>query len=295
MLMKINPIAIKLGSVEIRWYAICILTGAFLAYLFSKIIFKKSGYGGEIADDIVLVALPAGILGARIWWCISDSGSPWHNGDFWGFLTKFTDGGLAIQGGVILGAAAGIAVVLIKYKNVPIRAAMDAVIPNILIGQALGRWGNFCNQEVYGAPVTADKLWFLPKFILNQMEGDLVNGVNVGEYKDLGASILYEKGLYAQPLFLYESLLNLLGLVLITVVLRKFWKKRIDGDLSALYLIWYGAVRFFLEPLRSQEFIMSGFGKMPVSQFTSLLFIIGGILFMVALRVMPKLFKKEAK
>ncbi len=288
ILSKLNPIALKLGDLEIRWYAICILTGALCTYLLARYYFKKGGYDPNIADDIIVIALPAGIIGARIWWCICDSGSPWRNGDFWGFITEFANGGLAIQGGVILGAAAGIGVVLTKYKNVNIFYAMDAVIPNILIAQAIGRWGNFFNQEVYGACVDYEALNFLPNFVQEQMRGDILNGVNIGEWNIYSASIECLTTQAAQPLFLYESLLNILGLVIVSIVIRKFWTKgRKNGDLSALYLVWYGVVRFLLEPLRNQEFIMNAWGHMPVSQITSILFIIGGILFMVALRAIP--------
>ena len=288
---KISPIIFKIGNFQVRWYAVCILIGAYLAYAVSQWVMKREGYSKSIFESLFFVAFPAGLLGARLWWCLSDAGSPWKHGDFWGFITKITDGGLAIQGGVILGVAAGVGYMLWKHRNVNIFFAVDAVIPNILIAQALGRWGNFFNQEVYGGCVDYDKLNFLPDFIQEQMRGDMVGSINQGEFKEYGSYIKCATTQAAQPLFLYESLLNILGFVLITFVLRKFWTKgRVKGDLAALYFIWYGIVRACLEPLRNSEFIMDGWKDgLPVSVVTSILFIVGGVAFMIILRIIERI------
>lgn len=277
---KLSPVIIEIGNFSIRFYALFILVGALLTLVFSQWAMKRGGYPKHILETLFFIAFPSGLIGARLWWCIADSGSPWKSGDILGFF-RVWEGGLAIQGGVILGAAAGIGYALWKFKDLDIRFAMDAVIPNILIAQALGRWGNFFNQEVYGACVKADTVNYLPAFIKNQMMGG--NG-GQGDYVGTGISCASDE--MAQPLFLYESLLNIIGWVLITFILRIYWKKGYKrGDLSALYLIWYGVVRVIMEPMRNAEYIMDGIGGVPVSVYTSILFIVLGVALMIFLRI----------
>lgn len=290
-LSKMNPFIID--GLPVRWYALFILSGAVVTFLVSRMHFKKGGFSGEIADNILITAFPMGIIGARLWYCLLEERT------LKGFISEFANGGLAIQGGVLFGAATGILLVLLKYKQCNIFFAMDCVIPNILIAQAIGRWGNFANQEVYGACVDASKLSFLPKFIQDQMAGDYVGSINYGEFKGepYYASIECQQGEAAVPLFLIESIANIIGWVLITFVLRKYWNKgRKKGDLSALYFIWYGIVRAIMEPFRNPVFQMGMTGNdSPVmaSYIVSILFIIGGVLFMVALRVIPLIIKKK--
>ena len=277
---KISPVIIEIGNFSIRWYAIFILIGAVLTLVFSQWAMKRGGYSKDLLNTLFFIAFPMGLVGARLWWCIADSGSPWKNGDILGFF-RVWEGGLAVQGGVILGAAAGIGYFVWKFKDASVRYAMDAVIPNILIAQALGRWGNFMNQEVYGACVDASSVNYLPGFIKNQMMGG--NG-GLGEY--VGSGIKCSSSEMAHPLFLYESLLNILGWVIINFILRIFWKKGYHKcDLAALYLVWYGVVRVILEPMRNPEFIMDGLWGIPVSVYTSILFIVLGVAMMVFFRI----------
>lgn len=269
-LAKYNPLIIEFGSLQIRWYAVLIITGALLSYYFARRVLIKDGYPKDIIENLFLIALPAGIIGARIWWCISYIGEP-QLPDFWSYFAIW-DGGLAIQGGVIGGIAAGIWY-LKKYRpQLNIAYVLDAAVPQILIAQALGRWGNFFNQEVYGACVTRESLWFVPSFILDQMASG-----NGGYGAIVGNGIACTGNLYGTPLFLYESVLNILGWILISFIIRKHWKTRISGYLTCLYLVWYGIVRLILEPMRNPQFIMTlGDTGIPTSVFMSILFIIGG-------------------
>ncbi len=255
---------IQIGSFTIYWYAIFILTGAVVTYYVSQYFIKKDGYPHVTLENCFFIVFPAGIIGARIWYVLSSLSEYQDN---WLNVFNFRLGGLAIQGGVTLGVLAGIWYFKKYYPKMALRYAMDIVIPNILIAQAIGRWGNFFNQEVYGACLPTAKFWFLPNFIVEQMS----NGICLAGYT-------------AVPLFLYESLLNTIGFILITFVLRKFWKKgRHFGDLAALYFIWYGVVRALLEPLRDSEYIMYIFG-IKTSVATSIAFIIFGIVFMILSR-----------
>jgi phosphatidylglycerol:prolipoprotein diacylglycerol transferase len=212
-----------------------------------------------------LIVFPAGILGARLWFVLSR----W---DFYGSnlveILKLWNGGLAIQGGVMGGVIAGVIFHKVKKLKFPLLKLFDIAIPNILIAQSIGRWGNFFNQEVYGACVSRNTLNFIPNFILNNMEV-----CDIGEV--------------AQPLFLYESIINFIGFILISIIIRRFVKIIIDGELTALYLIWYGLVRLIMEPLRNEMYIMRVFGNLSLSITTSVLFIITGVALILYLRLKP--------
>ena len=243
---------------------------------------KKKAISKDLASNLLFICFPAGVLGARFWWVLSNLDYVSQQGGFL-YAINIATGGLAIQGGVIFGALAGIIYIKLKQPNVSILKGIDIVIPNVLIAQAIGRWGNFANKEVFGACVEKESLSFLPDFIVKQMSGELIDD-----------PITRACGLNkaAQPLFLYESLLNLLGAFLISFVLRKFWKKyRYDSDLGALYLIWYGTVRLIMEPMRNEQFIMVQWG-IRTSIMLSALFVVGGILWLAFNRLYPILKNK---
>lgn len=258
----------RIGSFTIYWYAFFILMGALVCYYVAQYLIKKDGYPHVLLENTFFIAFPAGIIGSRIWYVLSSLEEYQSN---WLDIFNFRLGGLAIQGGVLFGVAAGVWYVRKYHPKLSLRYAMDIVIPNILIAQAIGRWGNFFNQEVYGACLPTESFWFLPRFIVNQMSEGIC-----------------ASGLTAVPLFLYESILNTIGFILITFVLRKFWKKRRHlGDLASLYFVWYGIVRLILEPLRQSEYIMMIFG-IRTSVATAIGFIILGLVFMYLTRQFDK-------
>lgn len=266
----IDPVAIELFGIPIRWYAICILCGALIALFVSQKILKSYGYGKEIIGDMFLYAFIGGLLGARIWYVIANFHEFIEYGNIfeilWGMISVW-DGGLAIQGGVILGAICGFWFLYKNYpdnKKYPKGLIADVIIPNILIAQVAGRWGNFFNQEVYGECVSASSWEFLPEFIIEQM------------------SVCTTNDKIAVPLFLIEGIINFIGWILITFVLRYLWTNKKNGYLSCIYFIWYGVVRMILEPFRDSQFNMSMTeGGIHTSMLMSGLFIIGGILAMV--------------
>ena len=274
-------------NTSLTWYSVFILIGALLAYGISDYFYKKEEESKKCPDllfNTFLLAFPAGLLGARIWYVLSEL--DYYLADPISIL-KVWEGGLAIQGGVILGIGVGAWYANHAAKksgiNLSIFRLTDIVVPNILIAQVIGRWGNFFNREVYGACVSKEKLWFLPNFILEQMAGE---GVSAGGYSY--GPIACKVGEYAQPLFLYEGLLNLIGFILITFVLRKWFTKRVDGTLTGFYLLWYGIVRVCLEGLRNEQFIMR-WGNVSQSIVTSIAFIVVGTLFIIYLYVKNKL------
>ena len=263
---------------NISWYSVIVLTGAIVAYLFCKYFYKKDELyktHPDLIDTLFLIAFPCGLLGARIWYIFSEL--DYYLADPIRMI-KVWEGGLAIQGGVLGGILAGYLV--LKYKKIEFnfRRLVDIIVPNILIAQSIGRWGNFMNQEVYGACIEKSKVSWIPNFILNNMNG---------------GRIYCFDGEVATPLFLYESLLTLFGFVLISIVIRKFYTKKVDGELGAMYLIYYGLVRIIMEPMREEEYIMRIFGNVSFSILTSALFIIGGIIIIALLEIFRKKLTKS--
>ncbi len=271
------PKSFSIFGLEIAYYAIFILTGALLALFLSSYAARKKGYTWDFFVTVFLIALPSGIIGARLWYVIAQWSTEFSD-DFWQVF-RIWDGGLAIQGGALLGIFAGVMVVVICRKGMNPLEAIDFAVPTILVAQVIGRWGNFFNHEVYGTLVNRSAWGFLPDFILNQMVHDFTNPeiINV-------------------PLFFVEGVLNLIGYMairhLIVPICEKF-KIYCKGDGLGYYLIVYGSVRSILELMRDGEFIM---GKsLPASFFMAIMFIVGGVLFIATLHIIDHMKKNDFK
>ncbi|HEL1613697.1 TPA: prolipoprotein diacylglyceryl transferase [Streptococcus suis] len=247
-----DPIAIRLGPLEIRWYAICILLGLVLGvYLATKEAPRKKILQDDILD-FILLAFPLSIIGARIYY-VAFSWSEYKDN----LLSVFAiwNGGIAIYGGLITGAL--VLYFFTRYRFINTLDFLDVVAPSVMIAQAIGRWGNFFNQEAYGKAVAS--LDYLPAFIRDQM---------------------YIEGAYRQPTFLFESLWNLLGFGLICVLRRRPNLLK-QGEITAFYLIWYGFGRLLIEGLRTDSLMFLG---IRVSQWLSGLLILIGISMVVVRR-----------
>lgn len=247
-----DPIAIRLGPLEIRWYAICILLGLILGvYLATKEAPRKKILQDDILD-FILLAFPLSIIGARIYY-VAFSWSEYKDN----LLSVFAiwNGGIAIYGGLITGAL--VLYLFTRHRFINTLDFLDVVAPSVMIAQAIGRWGNFFNQEAYGKSV--ESLDYLPTFIRDQM---------------------YIDGAYRQPTFLFESLWNLLGFGLICVLRRRPGLLK-QGEITAFYLIWYGFGRLLIEGLRTDSLMFLG---IRVSQWLSGLLILIGISMVVMRR-----------
>lgn len=256
---------------NIKLYAICILIGIIVAYAQGIKEGRRLGISKSFIFYGVFIIVPISILGARLWYFLFNLDS--FNGidEFFGFVNGRFVGlaGLAIQGGVI---AALISIyVYCKVNKVSLYKVLDIVAPGFLIGQIFGRYGNFFNQELYGAKVVNTDLfiWLLPSWLTDNM---------------------YINGAYRHPVFLYESCLNLIGLIYI-LYLRKKSKWLKSGDLMGIYLCWYGAVRVFTETLRTKSGVSEPLmlGGMYVSILISVLFIIIGVAFLLVKRYIKKM------
>nr|MCR4899088.1 prolipoprotein diacylglyceryl transferase [Acholeplasmatales bacterium] len=204
------------------------------------------------------------IIGARLWYVIFNA-SDFHSfGEVLGFRNGQFIGlqGLGIQGGII--AALITIYVVCRIRNINFYRVLDLLAPGILIGQIFGRFGNFFNHELYGPEVTSE-------FGINFLKNIPILGTN-----------MYIDGAFRHPVFLYEALLNLCGVIFMLVMRRKFRKLR-HGDLIGIYLIWYGSVRIITESLRLNSGVSEPLmlGPIPVSIAISVLFVLLGSAFLV--------------
>ncbi len=231
-----NPVAFNLFGIEVRWYGIIISAAMVISVLLAMRNAKKEGFIEDHILDLSLLALPFAVVGARVYYVIFNL--ELYRGDFFSmFNTRL--GGMAIHGGLIGGILGGLIVCFKRKMN--ILKVADIVAPSVILGQAIGRWGNYVNQEAHGGPT--DLPW-----------GIMVDGVKV------------------HPTFLYESIWNLMVFVFL---MKIFKNKKFDGQMASVYLIGYSVGRFFIEGLRTDSLM---FGSFRVAQLISVFMIISGIL-----------------
>ncbi|MFT3983328.1 MAG: prolipoprotein diacylglyceryl transferase [Lachnospiraceae bacterium] len=236
---------------HIAWYGVIISFGILLGVLLASLRAKKKGYQSDLIFDFVLMALPIAIVCARLYFVLF-AGREYLENPLKIFMIR--EGGLAIYGGVIGGFLS--AVIFCRIKKFPFLKLIDLSIPSLILGQAIGRWGNFMNQEAYGAIILNPKLQFFP----------------YGVYIDV-------LGEWHQATFFYESMCNLLLLIFVLIITGK--TKR-DGILLSVYFIGYGTARFFIEGLRTDSLYL--FGQIRVSQMLSLVLIISGCVLLALLK-----------
>ena len=223
-----------IGPIPIRAYALCILTGVFVAVWWSDRRYRARGGEPEVVLDVAIVAVPAGIIGARIYHVLSSPEAYFGpNGDL-ALIPQVWLGGLGIWGGIAGGVLAG--VLLLHHRGLRVAPLADAVAPALLVAQAIGRLGNWFNQELYGAPTTLP--W----------------GLQIDD-AHLPAGSTYPPGTLFHPTFLYEALWNLAGAALLVWIGRRMLARRglTGGRLLWVYLMVYTAGRVWIEMLRIDE------------------------------------------
>ncbi|MDO4465944.1 MAG: prolipoprotein diacylglyceryl transferase [Bacillota bacterium] len=241
-------IFVSFGSLSITWYSLCILTGVYIAYLIAQRTITKWGYSRELLEDFAIPMLFIGILGARIYYVIFEWGYYKHHLNE---IVMIWNGGLAIHGGLIAGVIFGY--LYFKKRRISFMRMFDCLMPEVFVAQALGRWGNFMNQEAFGPVVPESYYDHFPLFIKERM---CING------------------LYREPTFLYESVGNIVGFLFIYFVFRKYFYRK-KGDCGFMYFIWYGVIRFFIEGLRTDSLMI---GPLKMAQCISIAFIVIGVL-----------------
>ena len=250
-----NPILIDLGIIQIYWYSVIILAAILIGSAIFLKAAKKEGYNEEFLTNTLFYMVIFSIVGARLYYVIFNIGyyakNPFEIIAVW-------NGGLAIHGGII-GGSLCLLYNARKNKKSFLRLT-DLLAPSLILGQAIGRWGNFFNSEAHGPEVARTVLenMHIPKFI--------INGMNID-------------GVYYHPTFFYESIWCLLGFILLLVLKKKTKLRR--GGLTGIYFIWYSVARFFIEGLRTDSLML---GSFKIAQVISV------ILFMLGLYL---LFRKK--
>lgn len=227
----------SIGPVTIHIYALCILMGIVLAVWITTTRWKKLGGNFDQVLDITLVSVPAGIIGARLYHIITTPERFFGPDGDWAEMFRIWNGGLGIWGGVLFGALA--AWIWCRHKHYPMALLADAIAPGLLVAQAVGRLGNWFNQELYGAPTT------LPWGLKLNMEGTAI-----GHSEQCYDGATCPSGTLFHPTFLYEMIWNLIGAAIIVYIGSKAMKKLKAGSLFAVYIMWYTLGRTWIESLR---------------------------------------------
>lgn len=286
----LDPYFLKIGKLEIRWYAVCILSGALMvAFIAYYGIFRYVKFDADNLLTGLIWGLFSGVLGARIYYIIFEHDS--LPSDFFdAFLEIIGFGpnglsGLAIHGGIY--ATVIFLVIFCKVKKIKLLPLIEIVLPCFMLAQVVGRWGNFFNQEAFGTlvngyevgPLTETQLLeqrlalkhlLVPDFVINNMYITPNSSLDIPKITG-----------YYYPTFYFESVLNFIG-VITYMILRRKWKKIYLGDAVGFYLTWYGMVRFVIESLRTDPLMI---GNIRVALLTSVIFFVAGILVLVLRRV----------
>ncbi|MGI6703053.1 MAG: prolipoprotein diacylglyceryl transferase [Clostridia bacterium] len=233
-----NPVAFEVFGISVRWYGIILAAGIMCGLLYALRESKRVGMDENIILDLVIFAIPAGVIGARLYYVI-------FNWDYYSKdplqILNIRGGGLAIHGTLIAAVITG--VIYTRVKKISFWSLADIASPGLILGQAIGRWGNFVNQEAHGTPT--DLPW-----------GILVDGVKV------------------HPTFLYESLWNF-SVFAVLLWYRK--RKKTEGNVFLLYLILYSVGRFFVEGLRTDSLML---GSIRAAQLVSAAAVVVGTAYM---------------
>lgn len=260
----LNPEAFELFGRPVMWYGVIISFAMILAVLYVLYRAKRNeNINTDHVFDLAIWAIPLGVIGARIYYVATkfeDYKAETPLETFKNCIAIW-EGGIAIYGAII-GGALGLIIVCLM-KKIKIAKVFDMVAPGVMIAQAIGRWGNFCNAEAHGGPT--DLPWRM--------------GIRSDEYPNTE---------FVHPTFLYESLWNVLGFVLINLFYKK---KKYDGQILVLYLTWYGLGRMLIEGLRTDSLYV---GSFRISQVIGFLCFFIGFCFLSAMEVVRHLRKKDA-
>ena len=264
-----DRIAFSLFGIDVNWYGLIITCGMILAVLYALWHAKHEGVKSDDIIDLALALIFCGVIGARLYYVIMEfdqylvsGGTFLQNlgGTLYNCIAIW-NGGLAIYGGIIAGFLA--AMVVARAKRIPFPVIADIAGPAVMVGQIIGRWGNFVNVEAFGAETTLP--WRM--------------GV-LYSFND-GVSFVSEK--FVHPTFIYESLWNLLGLILITYFYKK---KKFHGQMFLTYMTWYGFGRMLIEGLRADSLYV---GSIRISQLVGFVtFVVGAVLIIYNLQRVKK-------
>lgn len=247
--LKVSPVALKVGNISIYWYGIIVCTAFILAFLYVYKNSKRFSLDKNSMIDVFLASVVAGIVGARLYYVLFFPGNTYLKDPTKIFFIN--QGGLAIYGGLILGSIAGL--VTAKIKKLDLLSVLDISSISILLGQAIGRWGNFFNQEAFGTEAN----YFL------------------------GMSSQATGGILVHPCFLYESLWCLLGFILLHLFSKN--RRKYNGQIFLMYVAWYGIERFLVESIRTDS-LMIPYLNVRVSMLVAAVSSIAAIILLIVFR-----------
>ena len=247
--ITVNSVAFSLFGIDIAWYGIIIAAGMTLAIIFGLSQMKKFGIEPDRATDVIIGGIIGGVIGARAYYVIMN----WQDyaGD-WKSIFQTRNGGLAIYGGVI--GALLVGVVMCRIRKVRILPLFDVASMGFLIGQGIGRWGNFFNHEAFGT--NTDLPWGMTSGRIQQWIAEN------NEYGTVLASLTPERAVH--PCFLYESICCLLGFAVLFIISKH---RKFDGQIFLCYILWYGAGRAVIEGLRTDSLMV---GSIRISQLLAI-------------------------
>jgi phosphatidylglycerol---prolipoprotein diacylglyceryl transferase len=249
-----DPTAFSIGPFTVEWYAIFIMTGAILAVVLAGRLARFRGLRADAIFDVAIVAIAAGVIGARLYF-VSLNWDRFSQDPIQIF--NLPAGGLSIHGAIVFGVAA---IIIMTWRmNEPVLSWLDIAAPAVALGQAIGRWGNYANQEAFGTPT--DRWW----------------GIEIRPENRPGE---YAEYTHFHPTFFYESVLNLINAAVLTWLIVRFsgreWLRA--GDVLAIYLVAYGVIRWPLEWLRTDSLFI---GPAPAAYWLSGALIMSGIVLMI--------------
>jgi phosphatidylglycerol:prolipoprotein diacylglycerol transferase len=250
----INPVAFSLGNLSVKWYGIIIAAGLLLALMYGLRRSKSFGVSSDDLADITIFGIVFGIIGARLYYVLFFIDPTTGTNPYFAdpkSIIYIWNGGLGIYGGVI--AAFLTAFIICKKKKISVGAVFDIVALGFLIGQSIGRWGNFVNQEAFGSATNLP--W---RMVVNTASTPV------------------------HPCFLYESLWCILGFILLHIYSKH---RKFNGEIFLMYISWYAFGRFFIEGLRSDSLML---GNIKISQLVAAIFFCASIAFLIYKRVTVK-------
>lgn len=254
-----EKVAFDLGIIQVYWYSIFIFLGALAACILIYLEAKKRKLNDEFIVNLAFNAIIFGIIGARVYYVLFNLDYYMQNPIE---ILEIWNGGLAIHGGLITGGL--FTVYYCKKNKIETLKVFDIIVVGLILGQAIGRWGNFFNQEAYGTITSAAKLksMGIPDFVINGM---------------------YILGDYRQPTFFYESIWNFFGFIALLIIRRYPYLK--TGQLSGFYLIWYSVARFIIEKMRTDSLML---GNFKIAQIVSIVLLITGIILFIYYKYIKK-------
>lgn len=250
--VTVKPVAFQIAGHDFAWYGIIIAAAFLLAFFYTLKSCKRFHMDEDKFIDTVIVGIIAGVIGARLYYVLFDASSQYVKNPI--SILYIWNGGLGIYGGIICGLVG--AALMARHRKISVPAVLDLGSLGFLIGQCIGRWGNFINQEAFGTATN------LPWRMVSE---------NTTSISSTGV----------HPCFLYESLWCLLGFILLHIFSRKF--RRYDGQVFLLYSVWYGFERFFVEGLRTDS-LLTPYIPLRISQVVAAIAVIAAVVLLIVFR-----------